>query len=1276
MEAVPKLPMLSFELKISPVCPDFAAPFKRFIVKYYGEDGDLYDREIMDLETLRNSACRTVRDFTGCSVLKRYYAQIYSLFNRFVVFESQIGVQCVWADIYTGQTNIGDLEFELACILYNIGALHAELGANDSRQTAEEMKVSCTHFQCAAWAFQQLMRDPKLFRSNDLSNDVLTFFVQIMLAQAQECILEKSMLDNRKANIVAKVAAQVVEYYKIAIAMLQQGDAASTIIEVVGTKLFKEWKKFVEFKLGYYGAICHLYMGNFCEEQQKMGERVSWYESADAKMKDVTKLAKQLDSHLDVGEAIIFVADVITVKLNNAKKENDFIYHEKVIPIEQLSEIKGASLVKGIPFSITDPEIFGHDIFARLVPIEAHETASLYSAQKDEILRQIRRKIEDRNQELVSYLSSIQLDKNSLRNPKEDAIPDELIDICAELSLNPDAVDLVEKTLSQLDAICEEADKTITESKNLLNEEEEKEKAFQEKFGKRPPSLILVDLSKELTKHEATHNKALQSNRSLWENFDQHKDDIRIMTSSSASKIASILPSNKDVNFSDDTVIEMERLFDKVEEMKKQRLMLEEKLIKEMDSDNVLKLVLAHPKSEIESVFGEEIKKYDKIVRLIEQNLTAQDNILRALTDCNARYADTRKAIIEAQRNRKTRVASLMYTYQVFKELQNNSKKGLEFYDKFQVIVTRLGARIRGVSKVQDEERTQFVNAQTKKMTPIVPGIVNQSPGIGLGPYPLTAAPVVANLPPSQPKLKDFLPFMNQNKNPAIPVANYMATTSISGPLTQNYPPSMTPSQPTFVPTAPTPSSTPQPMINSSTQVPQHVRMVQPTSNISFHQPASQYQPSSINYGYQSPQTNVVKSDSTQLNYSPPPSYSQAIASTVSYSLPAIISTVTPITPAVASPLCSQPNQYQPYSQVNQQPISSVLPIQQPQQQPNLPSTSQPAMFSNASAYGTTNYQTNPIVARTNVPMPGYGNQYYGGGQMNQTPQPTVSSMGNSYFYPAPVIGANSQPNIAPVVPVASNATSAYTNQIPSQPQHVHIPPSSQYLPSSVNNMYQHQYPQTTMTTTSQQPQPTYNYGQTAVNPTGAYIHSQQIAPQPQVQSYGSGGGGGGQTRSQPVAYQIPNGNSYIQQPVAPTIQPMPNSVAATIQAIETESKGGWPVLTPIKPATTLSSSTSVLPSVSSFVPNSTTSNGSVESNADHLPDILSTMSITTNGNQTSTMVAVSSTNLNDNLSKTLPSSTTAGNVTENGITTNNEQSEQIGGESKELLSQFDPLFS
>jgi hypothetical protein len=49
---------------------------------------------------------------------------------------------------------LADIRFEMVSILYNIGALHSQLGASDSRVTAVGMKLSCTHFQCAAWAFQ------------------------------------------------------------------------------------------------------------------------------------------------------------------------------------------------------------------------------------------------------------------------------------------------------------------------------------------------------------------------------------------------------------------------------------------------------------------------------------------------------------------------------------------------------------------------------------------------------------------------------------------------------------------------------------------------------------------------------------------------------------------------------------------------------------------------------------------------------------------------------------------------------------------------------------------------------------------------------------------------------------------------------------------------------------------------------------------------------------------------------------------------------------------
>lgn len=47
-----------------------------------------------------------------------------------------------------------DIKFEMVAILYNIGALHSQLGAGDDRMSPEGLKMACTHFQCAAWSFQ------------------------------------------------------------------------------------------------------------------------------------------------------------------------------------------------------------------------------------------------------------------------------------------------------------------------------------------------------------------------------------------------------------------------------------------------------------------------------------------------------------------------------------------------------------------------------------------------------------------------------------------------------------------------------------------------------------------------------------------------------------------------------------------------------------------------------------------------------------------------------------------------------------------------------------------------------------------------------------------------------------------------------------------------------------------------------------------------------------------------------------------------------------------
>ena len=63
--------------------------------------------------------------------------------------------------------------------------------------------------------------------NHDTCLHVLT--LHFFQAQAQECILEKSMTDNRKGTITAKVATQIVEYYRLALKSLEASWGTSTI---------------------------------------------------------------------------------------------------------------------------------------------------------------------------------------------------------------------------------------------------------------------------------------------------------------------------------------------------------------------------------------------------------------------------------------------------------------------------------------------------------------------------------------------------------------------------------------------------------------------------------------------------------------------------------------------------------------------------------------------------------------------------------------------------------------------------------------------------------------------------------------------------------------------------------------------------------------------------------------------------------------------------------------------------------------------------------------
>merc|ERR1719334_604894 len=124
-----------------------------------------------------------------------------------------------------------------------------------------------------------------------------------------------------------------------------------------------------------------------------------------------------------------------------------------------------------------------------------------------------------------------------------------------------------------------------------------------------------------------------------------------------------------------------------------------------MQKDDITESLARRGNKDQEKVFQEEIKKHDQTVAYIRQNIHAQQNIIRAMTEKNAEYADARMKVDEVVRQREDTIGSLVASYHAYEDLLTKTTKGLEFYDRLDANVTKLLARVGGVVRVQEEER-------------------------------------------------------------------------------------------------------------------------------------------------------------------------------------------------------------------------------------------------------------------------------------------------------------------------------------------------------------------------------------------------------------------------------------------------------------------------------------------------------------------------------------------------------------------------------------------
>uniref|UniRef100_A0AAQ5Y763 Rhophilin, Rho GTPase binding protein 2 n=1 Tax=Amphiprion ocellaris TaxID=80972 RepID=A0AAQ5Y763_AMPOC len=237
-----------------------------FILEHYSEDRNSFEDEIADLMDLRQ-ACRTPsRNEVGVELLAKYYSHLPLIESRFFSPSRQTGIFFTWYDSFTGvplcQQN---LSLEKASILFNMAALYSQIGTRSDRQTISGLEEAISSFQKAAGILNHLKETFTHTPSYDMSPAMLSMLIRMMLAQAQECLFEKTALPGIRNQFyslmkMAQEAAKVSEIYD----QVHQSMIQMPIKDNV--PLF--WSTMSQVKANHYRSMAHYFVASALLDHQ------------------------------------------------------------------------------------------------------------------------------------------------------------------------------------------------------------------------------------------------------------------------------------------------------------------------------------------------------------------------------------------------------------------------------------------------------------------------------------------------------------------------------------------------------------------------------------------------------------------------------------------------------------------------------------------------------------------------------------------------------------------------------------------------------------------------------------------------------------------------------------------------------------------------------------------------------------------------------------------------------------------------------------------------
>ena len=709
---------------------ELAKPLAVLIRSAYEQRPESFRADLERVEHTRKDATdKAASDDTARDLLFSWFHMLEMLELRF----PELRVSFAWRDAFTGtEVTQQALAYEKASVIYNCAARISAVGMQlDRRDTqSDHVKRSYAAFRQAAGLLDYIHSNFLHAPSGDLSSKFVQSLRTLLLAQAAEIFLEKTIADHKGPALIAKLATHVARTYANLADEWQDTTKFGAIPPM--------WRSVTQYKAKYAASQAQFFQGRADDAAGKHGTALVRFRAAEQLAKEAARIVANL--HWFNYQSLVFTATLpadaaaaaaaeikahaaeVAEALRVAERDNDLVYHELLPAEDMLPAIDATNVATAIPiretFALPDVQrVLGADIFPTLVPLSVHESASMYSEEQAKLVRAETERVESANEELQASLASLNVPQaltvyDALEGRSASTEPSATLLDNAQIVAAGRPIASIDSDVQRLTRP-QSAGALLDESLASLDEEnracERMRVEYAHRWTQEPLASAARTLRRDLTSHRDALREAQQHDAdlaSLWNSvrtdvqlLQQGPDAVRSALERTAHTVrAQDAPSLVDVDDDDaDSAAREEALallrktrtaLERTRRLPPQRSEHLQELKARVRGDDISRMLLLNRRIQnIEpKVFAAELAKYTPLQAQLVDSITQQNALLdevRTGLTMLAKHPGT--AAIRKQREARTRACAafeqrLARAFDAYSEVCAVLEKATHFY--------------------------------------------------------------------------------------------------------------------------------------------------------------------------------------------------------------------------------------------------------------------------------------------------------------------------------------------------------------------------------------------------------------------------------------------------------------------------------------------------------------------------------------------------------------------------------------------------------------------